>query len=459
MSFAHTAFDGRTLFDIRDERKKICFLGIGGIGMSALAEWCHHTGIGVYGYDRAHSENTERLSALGISVTVGEDFCVTEDTALAVATAALSFDDRSVFSMEKAGVPILERSVFLSAVASLYEKVIAVAGTHGKSTTTSMLASILSAAGVMPTVFCGAVMHETQGPLLYGERHFLVVEACEYQKAFLHLCPTTAVVLSTERDHPDTYADDTAVRTAYKDFIHLPTVKSVVTRSDIGEGYLYSHNAVGADLYATDVVYERGCATFTPILFGRTRAAVRLRVPGKHNLENACAAYLTAYLNGIPVSAIEKGLCDYRGIARRMEYVGDCRGASVYIDYAHHPTEITAAIACMKQIVSGKVFVIFEAHTYSRTYAFYPAFLSALSLADFLFITDIFAARETDTLGMSGKRMARDTGGVYVPDANALKNALLPMLSAGDAVLFLGAGNFFRVSRDLPLDGEGAHLL
>lgn len=454
-----TSLDRAAICDALTEKRRLCFLGIGGIGMSALAEWCYRSGIPVYGHDRAHSENTARLSCLGIPVTVGDGFSFAPDTALAVTTAALSEKDPLLAAVNEVAIPLVSRADLLSAVASFYENVIAVAGTHGKSTTTAILSAILSAANAEPTVLCGAVMPETNSPLLYGDRRFLVIEACEYRRSFLALSPTAAVVLSTERDHPDTYADDGATLAAYRDFLHLPTVKIAVTRSDVGDGFLFASEAAGADLYATDVAYERGCASFIPVLFGRKAPRVTLRVAGKHNLENACAAYLTAYLHGISVDAIAKGLSAYRGIARRMEYVGKCKGAYIYTDYAHHPTEIRAAIDCARKMTSGKVIVVFEAHTYSRTKAFYPAFLSALSMADHLFVPDIFAARETDTLGMSGKRMARDAGGVYIADARAAKAAIMPLLSEDDLVLFMGAGNFFHVSREFPLDGEGEHLL
>lgn len=459
MQKSSASIDRAHACDILMQRGKICFLGIGGIGMSALAEWCHAAGVPVYGYDRAQSENTDRLARLGIPVTLGERFLPDADTALAVVTAAISSDDEALRAVSRAAIPLLSRAAFLSFVASLHENVIAVAGTHGKSTTTAMLSAILSAAGEAPTVLCGAVMPEHNSPCLCGDRRFLVVEACEYRRSFLRLSPTAAVVLSTDRDHPDTYPDDEATRAAYHDFLHLPSVKCAVTRSDMGDGFLFSSEAAGADLYASDVAYKRGCAVFTPVVFGRRAPRVTLRVLGKHNLENACAAYLTAYLHGISVDAITKGLSRFRGIERRMEYVGRCKGASLYTDYAHHPTEIRAAIDCARRMTDGRVIVVFEAHTYSRTKAFYSDFLSALSLADILFVPDIFAARETDTLGMSGKRLARDAGGFYLPDAAAAKTAILPMLTAGDLLLFMGAGNFFRVSRDFPLDGEGEHLL
>ena len=445
--------------DAVESRRRICFLGIGGIGMSALAEWCSRIGVSVYGYDRAQGENTERLVRHGIPVTVGDTFSPEQGTALCVQTAAIGNEDAALSAVRRAGIPTVTRAAFLSAVSLRYRHRIAVAGTHGKSTTVAMLSSVLSAAGVMPTVFCGAVMSQSNSPLLYGKEDFLVVEACEYKRAFLSLSPTAAVVLSTERDHPDTYDTEASSLAAYREFLHLPTVTRAVTRADVGEGFLFSDAAVGADLYAADVTYDNGCASFFPILFGRREKRVHLSVPGRHNMENACAAYLTAYLHGVPTAVIADGLTAYRGIARRMEYVGRCRGAAIYVDYAHHPTELCEAIGCARKMSGGRIIVVFESHTYSRTRAFYPEFLSALSSADLLFVTDIFAARETETLGMSGKRLARDAGGVYIADGASARAAILPLLCKGDILLFLGAGNFFRVSREFPLDGEGEHLL
>ena len=427
----------------------IALLGIGGIGMSALASLMQSKGIKVLGFDKKCNRETARLLREGISVTVPETKHLPDGVDAVLYSLAIDDKHPLLTDAKRKRLPILSRAEFLSLLSENYEKRIIVAGTHGKSTVTAMLAKIFSEAGKAPTVLCGAEM-ENGSPFLLGSNKLLIAEGCEYKRAFLSFQPTTAVVLNAEWDHPDVYKGKEEAREAFLSFLSLPTVKLSVTGEDIGRGAVFSiHNG---DLYARDLTYSDGYGIFTPVFFGTPLPRLRLSVLGEHNVKNALAALLVALLHGIsPEKAID-ALSRFTGVKRRMEYKGRLHGARVYDDYAHHPTELFAAIKTAREITSGKLFLIFESHTYSRTATFFSEFAAAMRAADCVFVTDIFAAREQNECGVSAASLAEAAGGSHLKDLSVLPALLTNAVGPGDTVLFCSAGDLSGIIGDLPLE-------
>lgn len=427
----------------------VAFLGIGGIGMSALASLMQTMGITVIGFDRTSNRETERLSQEGISVTVPEPTLLPYGVDAVVYSLAVDDKHPLLCDAKRKALPILSRAELLSLLSADYEKRIIIAGTHGKSTVTAMLAKIFSEAGKSPTVLCGAEM-ENGAPFLYGGQKLLIAEGCEYKRAFLSFEPTTAIVLNAEWDHPDVYGSAEEAKDAFLSFLSLPTVKLCVTGEDIGKGAVFSLHK--GDLYAADLSYVDGCGVFTPVFFGTPLPCLRLSVIGEHNVKNALAALLVALLHGISPEKAVNALSRFTGTRRRMEYRGNLLGARVYDDYAHHPTELSAAIKAAREITVGKLILVFQGHTYSRTAAFFSDFAAAMRLADLVFVADIFAAREQNESGVSAAALAEAAGGIYIESESAFPTLLSESISAGDTVLFCTAGDFSKIIAKLPLE-------
>ena len=427
----------------------VALLGIGGIGMSALASLLQSEGITVFGFDRKANGETARLSREGISVTVPEGTCLPDGTDALVYSLAVEKTHPLLLDAKKKKLPVLSRAELLSLVTEGYEKRIVVAGTHGKSTVTAMLAKIFSDAGEKPTVLCGAKM-ENGAPFLRGSHKLLIMEGCEYKRAFLSFRPTTAVVLNAEWDHPDVYKSKEEAAEAFNAFLSLPTVKLCVTGEDIQKGAVFSLHK--GDLYARDLTYIEGRGVFTPVFFGTPLPRLHLSVLGEHNVKNALAALLVALLLGVSPDTAVDALSHFEGAGRRMEYKGTLFGARVYDDYAHHPTEIRAAVSAARKVTAGKLILVFESHTYSRTAAFFKDFVVALKTADLVFVADIFAAREKNESGVSGKALAEAACGVYIENEGDFLARIESTVEAGDTVLFCTAGDFSKIIARFPLE-------
>ncbi len=414
-------------------------LGIGGAGMSSLARLYRSLGFSVFGCDRAFSKSVQTLCAEGISVTL-PPLHLPQGVDALVYTLAVSAEDPLLLEAVSRGLPIYSRASAIAEATHAFRRVVAIAGTHGKSTTTAMTAAVLSAGGLMPTVLCGADLPEEASGFLDGGRELLLLEACEYRDSLLWMRPTTAVVLNCEYDHPDYFRDASAVHDSFRRFLSLPTVHTRISGATTLPGVRFSASDREAALYADAIQEENGCCSFVPVYRGKRFPRIALSVPGRHNLENALAALLVGLLEGVAFESASRALSDFSGVLGRMEYRGCVRGCRIYDDYAHHPTELCAALRTARSMTAGRLLVLFQGHTYSRTRAYYGDFLSVLSLADCVFIADIYPARETDTLGMSGEKMARDAGGVYVEGPRDAAEKIGKELREGDLVLTLGAG-------------------
>lgn len=420
----------------------LAFAGAGGVCMSALTVLAGERGFSVTGYDRCASDATEELIRRGISVQTGEKLRLGQADAL-IYSAALSPNDPLILDAVQRGIPLISRADFLSYLMESFPVRIAVAGTHGKSTVTAMINAVLQVAGKNPTVVSGAPLGVGQPSFIAGGNEIFLFEACEYRGSFLSFSPTIGVILNIDLDHTDCYPDLAAVTEAFRSFAMRCETVLVGTRA----APLLGRNA---DFGTADVIScENGLFRFHTEYCGGL-LPVSLRVPGVHNAENALAAIAVAKHLGLPNGAVTAGLSGFGGIERRLTVRGTAGKITVYDDYAHHPAEIRASVAAVRRMSPGRIGVIFQPHTYSRTRALFDGFAEALTLADRVWIADIYPARETDTLGMSGALLAS-----RIPRAQYCSDRAQIVRSAGtwarphDTLLVMGAGDINNIIPDL----------
>ena len=437
--------------------KHLFFIGIGGVHMSSLALFLKARGFEVSGSDRTAGEGTERLVRAGVKVYIGHDEKNLGAADAVIYTLAISPDNPEYRAARERGLPLCSRADYLGYLMAAYPTRIGVSGAHGKSTVTAMLGDIFALGGRSPTVFCGAVMPISGTPLLIGEGKDFIFEACEYGDSFLSFSPTLSVVLNGAHDHTDYFPTLDDVCASFQKFAALPgkggmvlyggedanatlcVIESPAARYSFGAGGDYEAHRVGR---------KNGCACFTFSAFGEELGEIALRVPGRHNLQNALAAAGAAHLCGIAPAVILRALSDFRGASRRMEYRGTLNGARLFDDYAHHPDEIAATLTAAREMAgTGRLFAVFQSHTYTRTKAFLSEIALALSLADRVLIADIYAARERDPLGMSAAVLAAAVGARATPDGtfDAIAATLAHELRAGDVCVVMGAGDIDRL--------------
>ena len=444
--------------------RPVHFIGIGGSGMCALAELLHRTGGRVSGCDQKESAALADLARLGAEVRVGHDAAHVAGAAALVITSAVPQDHPEVVAARRAGIPVFKRAEALGAwVAS--GTVVAIAGTHGKTTTTAMTTEVLARAGKDPTGIVGGRVAAWDGNLRFGSPSLYVVEADEYDRSFHRLTPDIAVVTNVEADHLDIYGDYAGVRAGFAQF--LEGVRSggrvIACADDHGassllprvaaKAYTYGTSA-GSMLRATDVSVREDLTRCTVLEDGRRVGTLALRKGGRHNLLNALAAAAAARALGVDWIPIREALADFAGVARRFERLGDAAGVLVIDDYAHHPTEITATLATARASFPGaRLVVVFQPHLFSRTRDFTVEFGRALAVADVVWVTDVFPAREAPIPGVTGETVvqaARAAGANdvrYHPDIASVADALADELRSGDVLITLGAGSIETVGR------------
>ena len=436
--------------------KNLYFIGIGGVSMSSLAAIAALRGYSVRGSDRTESQVTRELAANGVTVYYGHEAKNVEGSDCVILTAAIPKDNPERIRAVELGIPLLTRAEFLGWLMTGYVRRVGVAGTHGKSTTTSMLAEIYFAAGVDPTVVSGAALNDMGGCYKIGGKEHFLFEACEYTDSFLSFFPTTAVVTNVDFDHPDYFADLNAVKNSFIRYTELAEL-AVMNADDANSvdclrrsGTRAVTYGIGnaADYTAADIVYdENGRASFTLKKGGKVLTGITLRVPGTHNVYDALAASAAAYENGIPAEAIAEGLFRFTGADRRFERRGTLNGAPVYDDYAHHPGEIKATLATAKRL-GKRVVCVFQPHTFSRTAKLLDGFRTAFADADEVIFADIYAAREINTYGVSAKGLAEMTeNGKYLGDLDAIASYLKATLTENDLLIVMGAGDVIRLDR------------
>ncbi len=429
-------------------------VGVGGAGMSAIATVLAAMGHEVSGSDLRESGVTERLRSLGIDVAIGHDASNVGDAGLVTHSTAVHVDNPEVVEAHRRGVPVLSRAETLAAIAER-KRCIAVAGTHGKTTTASMLALALVEAGLHPSFLIGGEVNEIGTNAAWDDGEWIVVEADESDGTFLHLVPDIAVVTNVEADHLDHYGSFDGVRTAFAEF--LASARHRVVGGDDAEA-LALGRAAGADIVGLGVDATFAIASVatgrSSVSFdllgpdGRLVTHLRVAVPGLHNAKNAAVATVAALAAGAPAEAAARALARFGGVARRFEFRGERGGVTFVDDYAHLPTEVRAALSAARNGSWGRVVAVFQPHRYSRTADVGPEFAGAFDDADVVVVTDVYGAGEAPVPGVSGRLVADavrrsrpDLELHYVPGRADLVDAVAALLRPGDLCLTLGAGD------------------
>ena len=447
----------------------IHFIGIGGISMSGLAEILLKEGFAVSGSDSKESPLTKKLESAGARIIYGQKAeNITTDIDCVVYTAAISKTNPELIEAVAKKIPMLTRAELLGQLMKNYSTPIAVSGTHGKTTTTSMISHILLEGNLDPTISVGGILKAIGGNIRVGNSETFITEACEYTNSFLHFFPKISVILNIEADHLDFFKDLEDIRHSFRQFAGLlPEDGTLVINGEIADyEEIYqglSCNVVtygpdsSLDYSACNIAYdEKGHVSFDLLKYGRDAGRIALSVTGNHNVSNALSAIAVAELLDIPMDIIRKGLLSFTGTDRRFEYKGEFEGVTVIDDYAHHPTEIEATLKAARHYPHAKIWCVFQPHTYTRTKAFFHEFAEALSHADHLVLADIYAARETDTLGISSADLAQEveklgTDTHYFPSFGEIETFLKKNCRPGDLLITMGAGDVVSIGEDILL--------
>jgi UDP-N-acetylmuramate--alanine ligase len=438
--------------------RPVHFMGAGGAGMCALAELLLRHGCRVSGCDTKDGEALRSLERLGAVVHIGHDAGHVDGASVLVVTSAVPADHPEIAAAHDAGIPVLKRARALGDWVAAGE-LIAIAGTHGKTTTTAMATDILAVAGRDPTGLVGGRVKGWESNLRFGSDDLFVVEADEYDRSFLTLTPDVAVITNVEADHLDVYGDFAGVRAAFADFASRTrgTGRTVVCADDHGAssllagleqaGYTYGTTA-GSMLRATNVMVAPESTTCDLHELGEPVGTLRLRVGGRHNLLNALAAASAARALDVDWADILESLGRFEGVGRRFDELGELDGVTVVDDYAHHPTEIEATLRTARaRFPEHRLVAAFQPHLFSRTRDFAAEFGRALALADVVWVTDVFPAREAPIPGVTGALVAESTRAAgaadvhYHADLATLPGALTDSLGRGDVLMALGAGS------------------
>ena len=439
--------------------RRVHLAGIGGVSMSPLAEVLHGMGLAVQGSDQTDSPAVEHLRRLGVSIHVGHEAGDIEGAEFVVRTAAIHDDNPEIAAARARGIPVFERAEAWGAIMQQYENAVCIAGTHGKTTTTSMTTHIFMAAKADPTVMIGGTLPMLHSGYRVGKGDTIILESCEYCNSFLHFFPTVAVILNVEADHLDFFSGLEDIKRSFRRFAELvPPEGRVVVNADDPNAMealaglpLFTFGCHGgADCQAKNLIWHHGRPEFDVVADGEVYAHLCLRVSGMHNVYNALAAAAAADGLKIPGKAVQQGLEGFFGAGRRFELKGQYNGAKVYDDYAHHPSELHALLEMAKSLDYGRVICVFQPHTYTRTKALFDDFVRELKLADLVVLTDIYAAREKNTIGISSRDLAEQIpGSLYCPSLAGAAAKLREIAQGGDLILTVGAGDVFTVGEML----------
>ncbi len=452
-----------TLDAVMKSAKRLFFVGIGGISMSSLAFICRRRGYEVSGSDRAYSEMTEKLEAAGISVTHTHHADNILGADAVVYTGAVNGENPELAAAAAAGIPTIYRADLLGYIMKIYTHRIGVAGMHGKSTCTSMLAHLFTAAGRKPTVVSGAETDEMGGAYAVGEKEYFIFEACEYKDSFHCFFPTISVVLNMDLDHTDYFTGGMPqIRASFLKYANLPFAYdsafpfAVLSADDPHVRTVFSELACpvtfgieseDADFRAVNLREEKGRYTFDVLKLNEFLVTISLAVVGRHNVYNALASAAIGDMLGLSPSELSEGLATFTGLHRRFEYKGEVNGAAIYIDYAHHPKELRATLSGARRMTGGKLITFFEPHTYTRTAALFDEFAASFGDADIAYFLDIYAARELNTTGISSEGLAVATPrGKYVSSYEEAADIIRKTAKEGDTVMILGAGTVEKIA-------------
>lgn len=448
-----------------DKTKNVHFVGIGGISMSGLAKILAKKGYMVTGSDMAQSAKTEEVKKYVKEVYIGHSAQNVCDAGLVVYTAAVKDDNAELCEARKKNIKTIERSVLLGAVMHEFGVGIGIAGTHGKTTTTSMMSHVLLQAKTDPTISIGGELDVIGGNVRLGESEYFLTEACEYHCSFLEFFPTVAVVTNVDADHLDYFKNLDNIKEAFTKYLALPDENGACVVCGDDENAMQCTKDIRGELItyglgedntfcAQNLTFDQnGCGEFDVEYDGRI-VGVKLNVSGKHNVLNALACFAVGYALCLDADDVKDGVEAFRMVHRRFEKKGFVNGAQVIDDYAHHPTEIKCTLETARKITSGKLYVCFQPHTYTRTHFLFNEFTQAFDASDEVLFLDIYAAREKDTGLVSAKQLAQavcDKGvnAMYVPDFESAEKYLKDHVKIGDTVICMGAGSVYKIAENI----------
>ena len=431
-------------------------VGIGGVSMRPLGLVLKGMGMKVTGSDMSASDGTRELEAKGIPVTIGHNAENIQGADCIIRTAAAHNDNPEIAAARASGIPVFERAQAWGEIMRSYKNAVCVSGTHGKTTTTSMLTHILMEANLDPTVMIGGYLPLLHASHRVGHGDTILLESCEYCDSFLNFFPTLALVLNVEEDHLDYFKDLADIQKSFHKFAEMATFGVVANGDDPhtvqaleGIDYVTFGLGEGNRIHAANMCPD--WRHFDVLCDGEFYCHLDMGVLGRHNAMNALAASAAAWMMGIPGQAVSRGLVSFHGAGRRMEFKGKFHGADVYDDYAHHPDEVAATISAVRDAMPGRRLVLaFQPHTYSRTSALFDDFVRELSRADVLVLAEIYAARERNTIGISSADVAEKIpGAVFRETLPEVTEYLRENVREGDVVLTMGAGDIFRAGEAL----------
>lgn len=449
--------------------KHIHLIGIGGVSMSGIAEILHHFGLFVTGSDCTKSKITDRLSSHGIYVSIGHSTSLVEKSDLVIYSAAVNQNDPELVCARNRNIVIIERADFVGFLTRIYNDSICISGTHGKTTTTSMIALCFIEAGLDPNIQVGANLKQINGNYRVGNSDYFILEACEYVESFLKFNPKSEVILNIDNDHLDYFKTFDNIKNAFRKYASLlPRNGLLVTNADddnclalrsgtFAKVVTFGINNVKANYIARNITFDiNGYPKFDVYYNNTFLIEVKLSVPGSHNVYNALACIALCSNYGIDKYTVKSALKKFIGASRRFELVGSYNNISIYDDYAHHPSEILATLKAMQKKSFRQSWVIFQPHTYSRTKELLDDFAKALVGFNNIIITDIYAAREKNTYNISSNDLVNKINSlgkkaVYIRDFDEIASYIKARACPNDIILTMGAGNIVEVSKKILL--------
>lgn len=446
---------------LKDNSKRVHFVGIGGISMSGLAEILLERGYKVSGSDMKSSPLTQSLVQKGAEIFIGHDKENIRNADLIVYTAAISADNPELIGSKELNIPIMDRAEFLGHIMQGHKYNVAVSGTHGKTTTTSMLSHIALKANLDPTILVGGQLDIINGNVRSGNSEYFITEACEYKASFLKFFPFVGIILNIDADHLDFYKDIDDIQNTFIKFSQLipengylvccienEKIDKVINNAKCN---VITYGIENGDYTAKNIVFdEKGCASFDCYYMGSELLKIKLNVPGKHNVLNSLACIAASRALNISDSSIVEGLTEFGGTHRRFEIKGVKYGVTVIDDYAHHPTEIKATLSAAKNYPHKKIFCVFQPHTFSRTLSLFDDFSTAFKGVDELILADIYPAREKDTGVVSSSKLAKRINELgqnclNLHSFDEIVDYLNKNLNSGDVLFTVGAGDVFKI--------------
>ena len=445
--------------------QNIHLIGIVGASMYCIAAMLKNDGVHVSGSDAQESDHTKYLESIGIPVVIGHDTSYVKNADLVIYTAAIGSDDEELVFAKNHDIECVDRAEFLGEYTKSYENLICISGTHGKSTTTSMIASIFLEAEMNPTINIGAALKRINGNYYIGDRKYFILEACEYVDSFLHFHPTSEVILNIDNDHLDYFKNMENMKKSFQKYIDLLPQNGllVLNKDDKNVNDLVAHNShvltfgidTNADYTAKNIKYSQmGFPTFDVYYKTEFYDTITLGVLGRHNILNSLASIAISRYYNIDKACIKKALKDFGGVARRFEYLGEYKGAHFFDDFAHHPTEIESTFLSSKAIKHHETWAVFQSHTYSRTYEHLKEFANVLSKFDHVIISDIYPARETNIWNVKEDDLVelikrKNPQAIHIATYSQIAYYLDSRIKKNDLVLTIGAGPVNQVANML----------